>query len=366
MHFLPKILCVGALLLIAGAVVACDIETTPTINQDLADPETDAAFEETFVKDPYTIATSWFEYQSGTHAILPRAYIYRFETEDETTLFQVKSYYTPRGDSGYFTMESQRVGGEDEAPRLLELTGSIKEGPVCVGLSESVEVDCDEGLHDLVFRVEYRAVPGAGFSVSNPAIYTANHFSGSELSIISRASFESLDEAAAALDDVSAWQTFKDARTRPADGLLYATLHSLDPGEPSTAMLHASANMKLIGWTFEKVADDAFSFSANCVDFGSKPAEQSLPISADAKSASLNFDADAITLVSLCGPDGPELVEVTSSPYRALWPEPNTYDLVVDTLGDTLELRLAPGHYITSTGAEKIDATTTIPADIWD
>jgi len=369
MPFLPTIFRLCAALLVATAMTACDIETTPS-NQDLPDRDTedlkDGAFGKAFVKEPLGIQTSWFDYDSSTHAILPRPYIFRLDKGENTTLFRIKSYYTPRGDSGYFSIEHLRVGAPNATPKLLELTSSIKDAPVCVALAEGVETDCNDGRHDLVFRVEFRAVPGAGFAVSNPAIYAASYVSDSQITDVGRGDFDSFDHATAALNDPSAWHYYKDAKMRPADAHLYQTFHNLELGDPSPTFLQASANMKLIGWTVERVATDQLKFSATCVKLTLEPEDQSLPFTSEAKSATLHINADALSLVSLCAEDGPEVIEVSATPYRALWPDGTSYELVIDTLGDTPELRLAAGHYIWSDGADIVDESTTMPVDLWD
>src|SRR5690554_1030624 len=369
MFFIPTIFRPFAALLIAATLVACNIETTPE-GQNNRDRDSEdlsvGAFGEAFVKEPLGIQTSWFDYDSTTHAILPRAYIFRLEKGDHTTLFRVKSYYTARGDSGYFSIERLQVGVPGAAPELIELTSSIKDGPVCLALAEGVETDCADARHDLIFRVEFRAVPGAGFAVSNPAIYAASHFLDPQLSKVGRGNFDSFDDASAALDDPGAWHAYKNAQTHPADAHLFKTFHDLKIGDSSPAFLQSSANMKLVGWSVERIAPGELRFSANYVKLTREPEEQSLPLSADAKSATLIINPDALNLVSLCAEGGPEIIEVSATPYRSLGPDGTAYELVIDTLGDTPELRLAPGHYIWSDGAAAIDANTKMPVDLWD
>src|SRR5690554_7775936 len=138
MFFIPTIFRPFAALLIAATLVACNIETTPEgqNNRDRDSEDlSEGAFGEAFVKEPLGIQTSWFDYDSSTHAILPRPYIFRLDKGENTTLFRIKSYYTPRGDSGYFSIEHLRVGAPNATPKLLELTSSIKDAPVCVALA---------------------------------------------------------------------------------------------------------------------------------------------------------------------------------------------------------------------------------------
>lgn len=370
MFFIPTIFRPCAALLIATALVACNIETTPsgqnTGDRDIEDLNL-GAFGTEFVKEPLGIQTSWFDYDPSTHSILPKAYVFRLDRGDMTTLFRVKSYYNARGDSGYFSIERLRVGDSGATPELIELTSSIKDGPVCLALAEGVQTDCADARHDLVFRVEFRAVPGAGFAVSNPAIYAASHFLDAQETRVARSDLESLEAAAATLEDPSAWHYYKDAKMRPADGRLYSMFHDLQVGERSPAILQVSANMKLVGWSVERVSADALKFSATCVKLNLTPEDQSLPLSADAKSATLQINADAVSLVSLCTSGGPEVVEVSATPHRALWPDSTSYELVIDALGDAdPELRLAPSHYIWSDGAAVIDANTQMPVDLWN
>lgn len=383
MLFVPKILRIFAVLLVAGAAAACDIETTPAEQNNMAnngdatnngtDSEDDKeqAVDRKFVEERYGIAMSWFNYESSTHAVLPNANIYRLEKGGTSTVFRVESYYNGRGDSGYFSIERLIVGAAEETSLSFELASSIKDAPVCVDLADGAETACAEARHDLVFRIEYREVAPAGFAVSNPAIYVASHFSDAQASNtqdieILHGSFDSLQAAAEAVDDTDAWTRYGDAKTHPDDSILHSHFHRLDLGDSSPAFLQASAAMKMIGWSMEKTGPTELNLSAHCVNLETTREAQALPLSSAAKSATLEFDENAVTLVSLCAEGGPEIVEVSSQPYRGLWPDSDTYDLVVDTLGDSPEIRLTPGHFVWSTGDNKIDADTVIPAGLWE
>jgi hypothetical protein len=381
-------------LLLSGAIclMGCNIETTPTEESEqgseVGDSDNnsdgpdagcenidncygDEPFSEIFVSEPYGIATHWYEYDSSTHAVTPRPFIYRVALDGRSTVFRVESYYDERGTSGHFTLSGRGVDAPAGSAKTLKLAANIKDGAVCVSLSEWAQTDCAEGVHDLVLRIEFRVVATAGFAVSNPAIYTASHFTDAESAEIFRGQFDSLDAAAAAPVEDSRWERLADAKDRPEDSLLFSTWHRLSPDDAPMAFLQATSSMRLVGWTLKKgeaagVESMSATISASCVDLEIAPDSQALPLTANAKGASFSFEPDALTLIALCGGEGPRIVEVSDEPYRGLWPASDTYDLVVDTTGDAAQIRVAPGHFIWSSGAEAIDENITIPAGLWE
>lgn len=366
MLIVPKMLRVCAVLLVAGAVAACDIETTLSDEDKFTGEAGDDAgsIAEKFIAEPYGIGASWFTYSGTTHSLLPRARVYRLEQGEKTTLFKLDSYYNERGDSGHFSLTRQVIGEADA--RRFEMTSNVKEDPVCVNLGDAVETDCAAAQHDLVFRVEYRQVAPAGFAVVNPVIYVASHFSDGDDVEILRGEFDSLQAGVDAVDDASAWTRYKDAKTHRDDAILGSIVDGLEVGDASPAFLQASSAMQMIGWTMEKTGERAFNFAANCVKLRMRPGDQTLPLSSDAKSAALEFEPNRVTLLSLCAEDGPAVVEVSAQAYRGLWPASDTYDLAVDTFGGTPVIRVAPGHFAWSTGADSIEASQEIAPEFWD
>lgn len=359
-----------AAILLASALVACDIETTPsdqnnTTNNEPDGEDVEEPFERMFVEESYGIGMVWFEYEKSTHALLPMARVYRFEKDGHTTLFRLVSYYNQRGDSGYFSIERRVIGQDDAETELFELTSNVKDAPVCVELRQGAEVDCGLQAHDLVIRTDFREIAPAGFALSTPGIYIASHYLDADDTRLFYAKLDSIDAALASLDDDAAWTRLKDANSRRADAVLYSTFDGLEVGESTPAILHASAQMNLIGWTMHKTGERAFDVAANCVNLQMTKDAQGLPLSAAAVSSALEFEDNRITLVSLCGEQGPAVVSVSPTPYRALWPASDTYDLIIDTLGDTLEVHIPPGHLLMSSGAETIDESTDIPVSFW-
>lgn len=359
-----------AAILLASALVACDIETTPsdqnnTTNNEPDGEDVEEPFERMFVEESYGIGMVWFEYEKSTHALLPMARVYRFEKDGHTTLFRLKSYYNERGDSGHFSIERRMIGEADETTELIALAGNVKDGPVCLQLREATEVDCALGRHDLVMRTDFREIAPAGFALSTPGIYVASHFLDAQNTQLWSAKLPSIEAGVEAIGDDAVWTRLKDAHTRRADAVLYSSFDGLEVGQTTPAFLHASAQMKLIGWTMEKTGERGFRIAANCVKLQMTKDAQNLPRSADAVSSALEFEDNRVTLVSLCGDDGPAVVSVSPTPYRALWPASDTYDLIIDTLGDTLEVHIPPGHLLMSSGAETIDESTDIPVSFW-
>lgn len=360
---------VCAVLLVAGAVAACDIETTPSdgdTSNNKDGENVEEAVDRMFVEESYGIGMNWFNYGKKSHALLPIERIYRFERDGETILFKLESYYNERGDSGYFSLKRQLIGASSEDVELIALTSNAKEAPVCVNLKDAVETSCAEGDHDLVIRTDYREIAPAGFALSTPGFYVASHFTDETGIKFSYARRDSLEAGVDALDDADAWKRYRDANTYLSDAVLYSKFDGLDVGESTPAILHASPQMKMIGWAMKKTDERTFDVSVNCVKLRMKKAQQDLPVSADFETTSLTFAPNTITLVSLCDDDGPQNVEETSTPYRAMWPETDTFDLIVDTLSDSPQVRFPPGHLLMSTGADTIDEDTDIPISFWD
>src|SRR5690554_3920518 len=124
----PKMLRIFAAMLFASALMACDIETTPSdqnnTNNNDPDGDVEEPFQRMFVEESYGIGMVWFEYEKSTHAPLPMARVYRFEKDGHTTLFRLKSYYNERGDSKHFSIERRMIGEADETTELIALARS--------------------------------------------------------------------------------------------------------------------------------------------------------------------------------------------------------------------------------------------------
>lgn len=375
MLLIPKILRVCAVLLVAGALTGCDIETTPSDHEDSGvnndkdgdnGEDAEEPVDRMFVEESYGIGMNWFNYAKKSHALLPIERVYRFERGEDTILFQLESYYNEHGDSGHFSIKRQLIGASNEQAELIAMTSNVKDQPVCVNLKDAVETNCAEDGHDLVIRTDFREIAPAGFALSTPGFYVASHFTDETGIKLSYALLASLEAGADAIDDASAWKRYKEANSNLSDAVLYSKFHGLEVGESTPAILHASPQMKMIGWAMEKTAERAFDVSVNCVKLRMKKSQQDLPVSADFESWPLEFAPASITLVSLCDEDGPKIVEETSTPYRAMWPETDTFDLIIDTMGDSTQVRFPPGHLLMSTGSDTIDENTDIPVSFWD
>lgn len=375
------------LLILICALAGCDIETTPTnaaapdagglsdASLDCPDAEPCPALDplaHAFQVDLYGIGTTWFDYQSKSHAIIPAERVYRAQDGSRTILFEILSYYDARGDSGRYTVRGRVMGVETESTTVA-LSANVKQGPVCLRFDGWQEVDCTSGDHDLVFRIEYRQVTGAGFAVANPAVYWAHRLALDDDTLqdpkvgLWRGTFNSVDTAAQALDDASAWARMKDVALRLEDSLLHPYVRRLGAGEASGAFIQANAAMKLVSWTLQKSTERyEITLRASCVDAALTPDAQQLPLSRDAVAQTLRFEPNTVNLISLCAPAGPTLVESTNVSHRGLWPPSDTYDLVVDTFADTLRLRVAPGHPLWSTGHDEVDESVVIPVELWD
>lgn len=371
---------IGAAICLGAASIGCNIETTPVGDEEASgDVEEDDTqgwhvrpeIEERFVEEAYGVGASWFDYDMTTHAITPKPKVYRLDLSQHTAvLFNVESYYDDRGTSGNFRLGLQWVDmAHDSAngvPRTLALSSNIKEGPVCVSLADEAEVACDSGRQQLVFRVSSRQVAAAGFAVANPTILNAMHFTDPDAAKIQQGNFATLQAASDAIADAKAWQALPDARVAPNDAVLTALLQSLDTEGSPAVLLQATAGMQLVGWTLKPQAQaGTFEFFAHCVPLAQTLEAQLVPRLAEAQRRVLSFDAGQVSLVRLCADSGPEIVESSATPYRGLWPESFAFDLVVDTLGDSVLIRLAPGHLIWSSGAAEISEQTAIPVGLW-
>ncbi|MFW5967185.1 MAG: hypothetical protein ACOCV2_06685 [Persicimonas sp.] len=366
---LRRPIAIAVVVLHAAVIVGCNIETTPTdeasnsqANNDGFDADAHApSLHEGFHAERYGVGAKWYGYDSKTHAVSPHSVVYRATGDEFDAALAVDSYYDDEGDSGYFTLRIRALDTSESTNSTLELTSNVKEKPVCVDLAEPSEVDCEQ-THDLVLRTDLRVVPSAGFAVQNPSIYTSSHFSASEPVDVFYAEGDSLDPPP---DD---WQRLPDAKSRRDDALLADDVAELEPGgEGSSVFAQASADMMLAAWTVTRTETDGeLQFLARCEPLESSPDAQTSPDMADAREATVSVDDSSLALVDLCGDDGPEVVERTSTPPAGLWNSADTFDVIVERFDGEVSVRLAPGELIWSTGERELDAAPSIPESLWE
>ncbi|QDG50840.1 hypothetical protein FIV42_08875 [Persicimonas caeni] len=348
-----------SLALLVGAA-GCNIETTPS-DQDADaggdDTGRQVALTDGFYAERYGVGASWYDYDSQTHALTPRPFVYRVTSAQTDVAFRVVSYYDEEGTSGFFTLQTRPLDASTIVE--FEIGDSVKEAPVCVDLETPAVVDCAEA-HHVVLRTDLRVVPAAGFAVQDPWIYASTHFTSASPLTVQRAEGDSLE----VLPD--AWTRLPDAKSRRADSLLAGRLAALADGESSDVLVQATADMQLAAWSVTRVGDAELSFAASCEELATSEDAQTLPDVGGARRASIAVDADGASYVDLCAESGPTVVSRASEPAGALRMDVDSYDLIVERFDGQVSLRLPPGHLLWSTGRTDVAGTPDVPASLWE
>lgn len=308
--------------------------------------------------DPYAVGTRWYDYDPRTHVLTPKAEVYRL-SRGATPLaqLQIVRYYDARGESGSFTLRTQRYGEEgweDEAE--LDQLPNIKQAPLC--LSERLEVvPCsrrDEVA--LVFRISQRVLPEAGFSVSEPGLFLNAPFTPD--ADAERLRLDTL--AAASLDAASALEVPELAPPSAADpqhsrvGWLHDSAQDLEVRRD--IQLQVTSSLHAAQWQAVSLTrDDAngaltLELAALCqrVDLSGAQAPFTMD---DFSNLSITLPTDttySAKLVTLCRAEGDtevagDVVGSAATPWGALWPAEPPFDLFVEQYEGRVAVRLGPG-----------------------
>ncbi len=282
-----------------------------------------------FGVERYGISSSWYDYDGTTHVLTPRPKVYLIRNDTQLTAFEIDSYYNDRGDSGYFSLTGRTLVDGTWSELASFTTTNVKEAPVCLSAFPFGESSCESA--DLVLRTSLRAVPAAGFAVFNPAIFTRSTVEVGQVDAETVTDIETWDDSVSPLVSASA---------DPSVSRVGWVIHP-DTQDPASHLhLQYTPNLNLVAWQV---------LSANVVDkiaeielavFCSEGEGQDLQFG---EQRTLNLAAKkGVSLATLCG-DGGSLTPSESAP-AGLWPNSDTFDLLVDNLDTGVALRVAPGH----------------------
>ena len=356
----PKLGCAVAII----AAACGDIETTG--HDDITNPpppDERPPIAERFVEEPYGIGAAWYDYDGSSHAVTPHDEIYRIRRGDLEALVEITSYYDDEGESGFVSLRARLRDSEGwREAESLSLSSNVKEAPVCVGLDPLEQRGCGESGADLVFRTDLRVVPAAGFAVSNPAMYVAGHHAGSGAAArMWRVEAEDVTTLPDALDG----ERLVDVRQSPSVAAIRSREH---------VHLQATADMRLAQWRVAGVAEGEgareITIRSRCVDLASTADAQTPLAEAMVGESTISVStagAYRVALVDLCDR---EVVETRETPYGALWPQTDTFDLFVEEVDGEVAIRVAPGHLIWDWTAGAGDGATEfrdvdVPAGLW-
>lgn len=333
----------------AGNVTG-DVSTDTATASDSADA--DAAVDSIWplavgdwISPAWQPGSDWYNYDSTTHVLTPRSLEYALDRGDGEYRFRIDSYYDRRGESGVFRLIVNSAAGERE----LQMSSNTKSGPVCLSLSQVGEVPCDDAA-DLLARTDFRPVPAAGFSVSNPAIYPR------------RASDGSIPEVYVGTNPVS-------AAGQP--GRLY--MDALLAGE-RIDLVQLTGSLNLAHWRAEVLdigGAMALDVDVRCVPAAIDATEQA-PYGADVQTFSVELpevSTRSVILLALCGEEGPGIVEERDSLLNGDWPDTRTWDIALvhtDVGGAHWEMELAAGaHALRMDASDDTFAAVEVPVTVW-
>ena len=304
--------------------------------------------------DPYAIGATWFEYDFGTHTLTPRLEVYVARRGDSIAVFELKSYYDARGESGFFTVRGDAYDGSEWSGEVEFTTEvNLKESMTCLSLAPLAERPCDDTDAALLMRTSWRSVPEAGFGVREPALLARAHFAWPE------------DERTAltALPDVTLEEVELDAAELTAAAPLPNV--SWDPaasrvgwlhdaaGEPARedANVQVTANVELAHWRVTGLEGLSVTLEKRCqrADYND---QQPMPEATSSAVVDLPAGDYSAALVRLCDPTdrqaAPELIGTLTSPPAGAWPDTKTFDLLVEQVAGRVSIRPAPGNLLTN------------------
>lgn len=348
-----------ALLFALGLVGCSDIETTPTQQPDPT-PETSVGRElaaKGFGVDPYAIGSQWYNYDSTTHALTPKALVWQIRKGDQPlALIEILSYYNDKGDSGYFTLSiAKHDGAQWQRPKTLKLATNIKETHTCIDLDEASEVSCDTTGAELIARTISRVVPEAGFAVKNPALFIRTHPTDdpAERMAVTEIEASNIDSAIQSIDAQS------NRRIQSVEGDLGTSrvgwIHQRPKAQPFHDIhLQVTTNLTLIQWQLLNITQTEQENTVELRWLCQKANVQQQPaFEGQAKTQSFTFPKDAAysaSLVQLCNAEAhnPALktIEQSDQPYRQDWPSSAKFDWLVEQINGRISIRPAPGHLL--------------------
>lgn len=329
-------------------------------------------------EDPQEIAGAWYDYDASTHAITPKdaVFVSVGPSDELVAMWEIKSYYDARGESGVFTLRWRDRQGDDwGAVRELILEGNIKkDGAQCIAYSPGRQLDCDDEAASLVFRTSWRPVVEAGFAVNNPSIYTTAHFSQAA------SAYKIIALEAAALEDIDLSDEELLAQA-PRKAAALEPIHSrvgwLPQRSTQETYLQLTSSMHLAQWRIESITREEdqlrLTLSAMCRAATYPEAQAFEPAKRVTQTVTLPLKQGYhVQLLTLCDPsEGDAAIKSVASseaPYAGLWPDERSFNLLLEQLDGRASLRPAPGQLLWSwTRANALEPSEmAVPADqLW-
>ena len=126
-----------------------------------------------FLQDRPAIGGKWYDYSVDGHILQPKSELWIARLRDgEHCAFRIDSVYDDdTGNSGvfHFSVAHHRGGAWGDAVAVTA-GGNVKDGDVCLALSDGATVPCDDDTWDLRLINQARLSVFAGFAVAEPAI----------------------------------------------------------------------------------------------------------------------------------------------------------------------------------------------------
>lgn len=355
---IPKKFAASALAM--ASLLACEIETTPEDDggeqaELVASGDGLERAASGLTPELYGPGSSWYDYDSTTHALSPKDLVYVVRHGDALTLLELLSYYDERGSSGFFSLRAVTHDGEQWGDVFEKsLARNVKEELVCLDVATLEESACDKAA--IALATAWRPLPEAGFAVKEPAFYALSHYSQPEEERIQIAATRaaSLDEVALDRDALDALDPLASASMTPNDSLIGWIQDAPEAPARQDVHLQVTANMMAAQWFAKNISveDDTISLTlvARCQKLS---LDDQQPFGETATEGTVRLDAtgshDAV-LVQLCDP---ELAEPSFAqqppavwPLAGQWPDTKSFDLIVEHLEGRLAIRAAPANLV--------------------
>lgn len=282
------------------------------------------------------IGAEWYDYGSN-HSVSPKDISWLIvRDEGNATHLRVDGFYSDRGVSSTPSMTfTHFIGGERTPPKAWLSPTRIRDEFQCLRVEDLSQSFCGSA-YDLIWRTDFRAIPRAGFSISNPAFYVETSRGERVYQLASRDVPTSISIAAAA------GQRVVSVLDQDASPLLKEAFFS-----KGYSVTQLTGDLHIAEWTLSRSEDDSVLIQARCVQAKPTPADTS-PL--HGPPAHLYFAAPAEgqwIFVDLCSADGPRVSFESENLRAGGWPSNDRFDLALQSKNGQLHLWPAPESIFT-------------------
>lgn len=313
------------------------------------------------------IGAKWYDYDGDTHVVLPTDESWYFLRDGETWHLSINQYYNREGTSGYPDMIVQRWNADSQSwTRVGRWEASAKVGSLiqcfrfdAPAAAKSGE-ECASFDYDVIWRADFRPLPGAGFAISNPGFYVATDRGGEVFNLQRKQPVSDLD-----LLNADGAVRIRSIFDHDAVSIIEERFFSETEESASNSVISLTGDLQAAQWRL--VENGAtIQIESRCVGVNTTDPALAPELNGSTQQLLADLsDSPTWTLIDLCGESGPTIAFELETLRPGLWPSNNAFDLALQKSESGLTIWMTPEQVMMPIRGANWNPIV-VPSQFWD